>query len=204
MAVEFRSPKPHALMWTGVETTGVPTRERPNDFSTVYPLEVCVIFTDFDLEPFGGYAAVITPTAESVAALRENPDVLEMHRTSGLIAALKGESVTIEQAERDIIDVIKKRTTYEHGEFMIAGSGVAAFDYPLIKHWMPSVARYMAYYPFDIGVMRRTARILSGGRQLVDMNAASYGDAKLHRAQADTEAHISEAKQWQEFFRRVS
>lgn len=197
--VEFRPPRAQALMWVDIETPGLP---EGNDFSVIPPLEICVILTDFDLQPFAGYEAVFKPTPEHVAALRKNPDAAQMHRESGLLAALKGDdTVSVQQAEGDIIGMVKRAAAFDKGEYMIAGSGVASFDYPLLKHWMPNLCHYLAYFPFDIGVMRRTARVLSHNRTFVNPNAASYGDAKLHRARADVEAHIAEARQWMDWFR---
>lgn len=205
--VSFRPPTAHALAWIDIETPGVPPDEAPMDFKSIPPIEVCVILTDFDLDPFAGYEALITPTPDHIAALRDprNSSALEMHTESGLLEALKAarsaeETVSIEQAESDIIQMMKSKTTFGKGEFMIAGSGVAAFDYPLVKTFMPALASWFAYYPFDIGVLRRTSRILSGGRQLVEPHLSSYGDKKVHRARKDVEAHIEEARSWQAFF----
>ncbi len=206
--VSFRPPTAHALMWVDIETPGVPSDRDPMNFLAIPPIEVCVILTDFDLDPFAGYEALITPTPEHISALRdpENATALEMHTESGLLNAWReakrvNETVTIEQAELDIIQMMKSKTTFNKGEFMIAGSGVAAFDYPLIKTFMPTLASWLAYFPLDIGIQRRSARILSGGRQFVEPNIASYGEKKAHRARADVEAHIEEARAWQEFYR---
>jgi oligoribonuclease (3'-5' exoribonuclease) len=201
MTVQFQAPKPHALFWIDIEATAL---SKKNDFSDVHPLELAVIVTDFDLEPMAGYEAVITPTAETVASLRRNPQALEMHRANGLVAALKGTTETVEEVEQNLIQMLKTKTALQPGEFMIAGSGVARYDYGLLDKWMPALTSWFAYYPFDIGVMRRTAKILSGGRQIVEPNTASYGDEKLHRARADVEAHLAEARQWQDWFRRAS
>ena len=200
MTVSFRPPKPQALLWVDFEGTGVTDT---NDFSGIHILEACVILTDFDLVPFGGYTAVITPTAEAIAALKENPGALDMHRTSGLLAALKGETETLAELEQGVIKMIKRQSTFGEGEFMIAGSGVAMYDFPLIKQWMPALNKYLAYFPFDIGVERRVSTILNGGRSVVPPNTASYGDKKLHRSEADVRAHLKEAEQYKDFFRSL-
>lgn len=209
--VSFRPPKAQCLVWVDIETPGLPSDAEPMNWASIPPLEICVIVTDFDLEPFAGFESLITPTPATVAALRAkgNGPALEMHTNSGLLADLKaavaaGETLTVEEFEMKIIDLFQKRTTFDKGEFMLAGSGVGTFDYSIIKTFMPRLASWLAYYPFDIGVLRRTARILSGGRQLVEPNTSSYGDLKLHRARADVEAHIAEARQWREFFRTVA
>lgn len=198
MTVAFRPPQPHALLWIDIEATSLPEK---NNFDKVLPLEVAVIITDFDLDPYGGYEALITPTPAHIEALKDPNSAVEMHRKNGLLAAIKaGPTESMSDVEAAIIGVIKNKTTFGKGEFMIAGSGVARYDYGLLDRWMPNLTEYFAYYPFDIGVARRTNKILSGGRQLVPPHTASYGDDKLHRALADVQAHIEEARSWRKFF----
>ncbi len=210
MTVAFTSPKPQALAWIDIETPGLPNTAAPWDYSGCMPLEIAMILTDFDLTEFGGYTALITPTPESVAALRNpgNAMALEMHQQSGLIQALSaavkaGETESLLQAEENLIKTLTTRSTFEKGEFMLAGSGVGAFDYMVLKRFMPRLCQWFAYYPFDIGVVRRVGKVLSGGRDLVNPSLHSYGDLKEHRALADIKAHLDEAREWQKVFMKV-
>lgn len=191
-----------SLFWCDFETTGLPTG---NDFSDVHVLEVAVIVTDFDMEAFAGYREVIKLTKGGADALRANEVVLKMHKVNGLLKEAATATVTLEEAEAGIIEMLTENTTFQQGEFMIAGSGVAAFDHPLIKAKMPKLAKWLAYYPFDIGVMRRTSKILSGGKDVVNPTKASYQDGvKVHRAWDDTQAHIEEATKYRDWFRSVT
>lgn len=188
---------PSALFWMDAETTSLPVG---NDFSKVHILEFAFIVTDFDLKPYFGYESQLGITPEAKTALGENPVVLQMHLDSGLLKACKESTDTIESVEQDIINMLKTKSTQEKGEYMIAGSGVAAFDLQLIKDKMPELASWFAYFPFDIGVVRRAGRVLSHNRDLIPPQTASFGKDKAHRALADTKAHLEEAKQWQTFF----
>lgn len=190
-----------ALAWVDIETTGLPNG---NDFSDVHILEVAVLVTDFDLQPLGGYHEAVKLTRAGADALRGNPEVLGMHRKNGLIVDSKNSEFTLADVEKEIIKLLKETTSFDKGEFMIAGSGVAAFDFPLIKDKMPEFASWLAYYPFDIGIMRRTARILSGGKDIVNPTVKSFGAEKLHRAWEDVKAHVDEAKEYQAWFRSVT
>lgn len=181
------------LFWTDIETTGLPTAAAPNDYSTVYPLEIAVILTDLDLNPLAGYQTVLRPTPEVVAKLRENPEVVEMHKTSGLLKDLKGETSTLAEAQADIIALLKDRTTFDKGEFAIAGSGVATFDLPLIRQHFPEVASWLAYFPFDVGIFRRLTKIYGHGQDVYNPHLASFGASKMHRALEDVKAHLEEA-----------
>lgn len=195
-----------ALFWTDFETTGLPNG---NDFSGVHILEVAVVITNFDLQPITGYKEVIAMTKTAAEAIQANDYVKKMHTDNGLIAASvaaarSGEGRTTADVEGELLDLIRENTTFDKGEFMIAGSGVAAYDHPLIKAKMPRLAKFLAYYPFDIGVQRRTALILSGNRELVNPTPRSYQDGqKEHRAWDDVMAHIEEAKRWMEFYRSL-
>lgn len=118
-----------------------------------------------------------------------------MHRKSGLIADLKGDDVvTLAQAEADIINLFKTKSTFDKREFMIAGSGVATFDFPLIKTHMPELASWFAYFPADIGIFRRLSKAYGHGRDFYNPVIASFGESKEHRAWGDVLAHVEEAK----------
>lgn len=193
---------PRFLIWTDIETTGLPVG---NDFSGVEVLEVAIIVTDFDLTPKVGYEEIVTMTPLIAERIRANPFVKEMHGKSGLLvdavaAAREGKNVTLADIENEILDILGEMGDAD--SFMIAGSGVAAFDYPLIKAKMPTLAQWLAYYPIDIGIMRRSGKILAG-REFVSHTAQSYGEAKVHRAMADVRAHLEEAGKYRQVFREA-
>jgi oligoribonuclease (3'-5' exoribonuclease) len=193
-------PAPRFLFWTDFESTGLPVR---NDFTGVHILEVAVIVTDLNLNPVGGLTEVIDMTAEAATAIKANPYVKDMHTRSGLLKesienARAGRGMTEAKAEQAIIDLLAEHSAPD--DFIIAGSGVAAFDHPLIKERMRDLATWLVYYPFDIGVMRRTARILTG-KEIVTRTDSSYGDTKAHRALADVKGHLEEAKKYQDVLR---
>lgn len=189
-----------ALFWTDFETTGLPTG---NDFSNTQILEVAVIVTNFDLEPLVGYKEVVKLTKEGADRLRGEEFVLNMHKKSGLLQeSAKVATATEAQVEAEIIKMLKEQTSFEPGEFMIAGSGVALFDFPLIKDRMPQLSKWLAYYPFDIGVQRRVAQILGKGRNFINPVNKSFQDGvKTHRAWDDVTAHLEEGKRWMQFYR---
>jgi oligoribonuclease (3'-5' exoribonuclease) len=184
---------PQALFWIDVEAPGLPKKDAPNDYSKLPPLEVGVIITDMDLQRISGYEEVIKLNATHVASLKDpdNVGAVEMHKKNGLIKASRDAPVqnTVAFVEKELITLIKETTTYNKGEFMIAGSGVAAYDRPLLN-------------PFDIGVERRVSKILAG-QAVVNYSPKSYGEEKLHRAYADVEAHLDEALQYREWFRKA-
>lgn len=198
---------PQCLFWTDIEATGLPFEDpirQVIDFSGLHVLEIAVILTDFDLNPIAGHKEVIKLTKEGADALRADEYVRKMHTVNGLIKASAASTTTLAEAETSIIQTLKETTTFEKGEFLIAGSGVAAYDHPLIKVKMPELSSYLAYYPFDIGIERRMSKILSGGATIVNPTKASYQDGvKVHRAMDDVNAHLEEAGKYKEWFRSV-
>lgn len=187
------------LLWVDLETPGLPGPK--NDYSVVPIMEVAFLLTDFDLEPYEGYHESIKMTRHTADILKGNDYVREMHTKNGLIKDCIASNVTIEDAEREVIRMIQERTTFEKGEIMLAGSGNAAFDRPVINQWMPELASWLTYYPFDIGVDRRVTNILAKGDVInIPSSSVGYGDAKVHRAWNDVQAHLEEAKRKKVWF----
>lgn len=188
---------PRYLAWIDLETDGLPDG---NDYTDVHILEAALIVTDFSLNKMVGYSEVVKMTKSAADRIRASEYVRNMHKVSGLLTASVNAQHTVAQVEREMVDVLAG--VGQEGEFMIAGSGVASFDFPLIKTHMPVVAAYFAYYPFDIGIVRRGNKILAG-RDLVGPSPASYGEAKEHRALGDVQAHLAEAVLYQTFLRSL-
>jgi oligoribonuclease (3'-5' exoribonuclease) len=200
---------PQLLVWTDIETTGLPDEDSDReviDFSDLHVLEIAVIVTDFDLQPISGYEEVIKLTSAGADAIRANDYVKKMHTVNGLLKASISAPVenTLAMAEAEIVKLFQETTSFSPGEFMIAGSGVAAFDHPLIKAKMPEMSKWLAYYPFDIGIERRMSKIFTGGHEIIRPVKASYEDGvKVHRAMDDVKAHLDEAQRYREWFRKV-
>lgn len=189
---------PSALFWIDVETTGLPDG---NDFSGVEIIEVGVIVTDFNLKPYFGYQGVVQMNDKIKKALSNNPDVVQMHLESGLLKDSKESTDSLEVIESEILNLLKTKSTQEKGEYLIAGSGVAAFDFPLLKEKLPELASWFSYAPFDIGIQRRVAYYLSNRRDVVSPTQESFKEGvKKHRAMDDVKAHLLEANEWRKFY----
>jgi len=189
---------PSALLWCDIETPGLP---EGNDFSTSPILEIAGVITDFDLTKFTGVHEAVKLTKEHVEILKKNPEVVKMHKSSGLLEECKNSTKTLKDLEESMLDLVKQGT-FEKGEYILAGSGVASFDYPLIKHYMPELASWLTYYTLDIGILRRSVYYLSHRRNFVDDTKNSYKDGyKKHRAMDDVLAHIEEAEKYRDWLR---
>lgn len=192
--------KPKAFLWVDVETPGLP---EGNDFSKIPLMEIGAILTNLDLTPITGYYDSVKLTKAHALALRDNPEVLEMHKTSGLIAECAESDRTAEELEREVIEILEE-AGLEKGEVILAGSGVTAFDHPLIKEQMPELASWLTYYSLDVGIIRRALFHLGDGRKYVDLVSESFKSGhKKHRAYDDIKAHLKEAESYKEWLHNI-
>lgn len=195
---------PIALLWCDLETDRLIPKMKDQilDLRPLNVMEVGFIITDFDLRPITGYREAVKMTPEIAQGLRDNPDVLAMHRESGLVQACIDPTLTLADIEAEVLSMIKEQTAISPGELQIAGSGVARFDQTILEAKMPSVSAYLHYAPYDIGVLRRTSKTMA--RQDVVNIPRSYKEGvKQHRAYEDTEAHLEEGQRFQQFFQRA-
>jgi len=197
-----------SLAWCDLESTNIPEADHEAesiDFSDVHILEVAVLISNMDLEPVVGYHEVVRMTPEAAAALRRNEFVKEMHTKNDLIRdCIKSESAkTLAEIDSDLDRMFQEQTSFEHGEFLIAGSGVARFDHPLIEIRMPKFSKWLHYAELDISSFRRASTIYNHGETVTNPVPESMRDGvKTHRAWDDVQAHLKEAQRQAEFVRK--
>jgi oligoribonuclease len=185
---------PQALLWMNLQTTGVSPKD---DFI----LEAAAIVTDFDLEPITGQSEVVKLTKPAVDRIRTNDYVLKMHVADGLLKESKEATLSLAEVEKEFVTMLKTATTFEPGEFMIAGAGVAHFTAPMLRSQMPELYKWVAFYPFDTGILRRTTKILTG-RDIINPVKPQYVDGvKVERALPAVRSQITEAKAYRSEFR---
>jgi len=187
------------LLWCDLETSSLPKK---NDYSGVHILEVGVILTDMSLNKLGGYSEVIKMTDEAADSLRKTPGVLEMHKSSGLLKDCVNATMTVPDVESEILALLDDNNV-EVQAVALAGSGVTAFDHPVIKEHMPLLAEALTYFSYDIGSFRRMFKLVSGGTPIVNPSNHSYGPTKKHRAMEDIKAHLEEAEEYMEAVKKL-
>lgn len=118
---------------------------------------------------------------------------------NGLLTALAKTSSPNPLVETIMLDLLDDVLA---GEYMrgpvtihLAGSGVAAFDRPMINHNWPELAERLHYAPIDVGVLKRSWQMWAG--QPISTDDAN----KTHRAMADVEGHLREARLFRDEFR---
>lgn len=174
--------KDRALLWLDFETTGL-------DLEHDEILEVAAITTDSDLNELGRYSAVFGVSNPGLIRLMRNETVRAMHTTNGLLEAvlatrdLRGESASA-PIIRLIADALDQ--TGSKKPTVLAGSGVSHFDRPLIKARFPDVERFLEYWTFDVGILRRAVGTWS--------STPVPRSETEHRALSDVESAIAEAR----------
>ncbi len=196
----------HNLIWFDAETTALPTEhDEVVDFSGVHILEVALIVTDraLNIEAVGGYTEVVKMTQAAADSLRGNDYVREMHTKNGLIKDSINAKLNLDDIDLEIDELLRTGTTFDKGEFALAGSGVSHFDRYLIAAKMPRLNSWLTYYSYDFGTYRRISRDLAGRDVINPVHGKSYGDEKLHRAMQDVEAHLREAQAYRDWVRSL-
>lgn len=168
--------EPNYVVWLDLETTGLDEGDQI--------LEVACVVTDMALNEKARLNKIVHPSG-STWLQGMSQYVLEMHVGNGLLAKCRDATEAIDNVDRQIATWLKKTFPKEES-FAIGGSGVAHFDRRFIKAWMPYLDECLTYWSLDVGVLRRFLTRLGG-----------YEFERLpiqHRAMADVEQSISEAK----------
>lgn len=172
------------LLILDLETTG----DKPDDVI----VEVGAILVTPDLQVKCEYTKVVPMPAHGWALLERIPVVREMHEASGLVDHLRRgvNLASLTEIEQEILSWYDPQAL-----IVVAGSGVANYDVPMVRIHMPELAARMPYYCDDIGHPRRLYRMWAG-RHLIKANKD-----KTHRALDDCRCHLDEMRAWRDLIR---
>ena len=164
-------------VWLDLETTG------SNEIEDVI-LELGVVITDAELTELDRASWVLNDDG----CLQAAPDVVkEMHAINGLAYEL-ADGMTAAEVETEFVALLKR-----HGkkhDFVLAGSGVSHFDRRFLQAEMPKALKWFRYYSIDVGILRRTLRMI--GRE--DLSLPFDQEDKKHRALDDALLHLEELR----------
>lgn len=121
-----------------------------------------------------------------------DPFVVDMHTKNGLLADCAKSAVHAQDADAQLVAWIKKYTSGDH--IPLAGSGVSHFDRKYIQKDLPRFDKYLSYWAYDVGVLRRSLKLFG-----VDISSMDTTDDKSHRALQDIRAHIEEFRRIKRF-----
>ncbi|MEJ7651256.1 MAG: oligoribonuclease [Nakamurella sp.] len=165
------------LVWIDCEMTGL-------DLRADALIEIAALVTDEDLNVLGeGVDLVIHASEEQLANMP--PIVVEMHAKSGLTDAVRASTVTIEQAQQQVLDYIKEFVPQPKSA-LLAGNSIAT-DRGFLTRDMPELDEYLHYRMVDVSTIKELCR-----RWFPAVYASQPPKGMAHRALADIIESIRE------------
>jgi oligoribonuclease len=172
------------LVWIDCEMTGL-------DLGRDALIEIAVLVTDGDLNVLGEGVDVVIHADEG--ALAGMPDVVrEMHAHSGLTEAVRASTVTVAEAERLVLDYVRKYVP-EPRTAPLAGNSIAT-DRGFLSRDMPELDAHLHYRMVDVSSVKELCR-----RWFPRVFYAKPEKGLAHRALADIEESIREL----DYYRRT-
>jgi oligoribonuclease len=178
------------LAWIDIETTGL-------DVFKDNLLEVALLITTQDDEVLVEDNWVLRfnrlPTAEF------HPVVEEMHTKNGLWEDCSHSTLDLSNFLSQFEGQLRRTQAHHNsGKFVMAGSGVARFDFKWFEMNHPKIiSELFAYYTLDVGVIRRGLE-LAGVIEIRDDEQPV--DNLEHRALQDINDHFNEWLEYKNWF----
>ena len=165
------------LVWIDCEMTGL-------DLGKEALIEIAALVTDAELNVLGdGVDIVIHADEEKLVGMPEI--VREMHAHSGLTEEVRRSTVTLEEAERRVLDYIREHVP-EPGTAPLAGNSIAT-DRGFISRDMPDLDAHLHYRMVDVSSVKELVR-----RWYPRIYYAKPEKGLAHRALADIKESIGE------------
>jgi oligoribonuclease len=118
-------------------------------------VEVAVVITDSDLNQLDeGLDIVISATPEQLVGM--DAVVHEMHTASGLLDAIRHSSVSVEQAEEQVLEHVK-RYVPDRRKAPLCGNTIGT-DRMFIARYMPRLDDHLHYRMIDVSSIKELAR----------------------------------------------
>jgi oligoribonuclease len=173
------------LVWIDCEMTGL-------DLGKDALIEIAALVTDANLNVLGDGVDVVIHAADP--ALDGMPDVVrDMHAKSGLTEEVRRSTVTMADAERQVLDYVR---TYvpDPRTAPLAGNSIAT-DRGFITRDMPTLDAHLHYRMVDVSSVKELCR-----RWFPRIYYAQPEKGLAHRALADIQESIREL----EYYRRTA
>ncbi|GAL07882.1 3'-to-5' oligoribonuclease [Photobacterium aphoticum] len=187
------------FVWLDLETGGLMGKQENGQMGEAYYpiLEVAVILTDRNLDRIGEPLRMAIFQEEDEIA-KCDPWAQKTHEESGLLKDVRESGVTLADAEKQILKLLKKHgiKKFEHKATSIgilAGSSVH-FDRAFIRCQMAELDKFLHYRLFDVSPFDIASRAWNP-------ELSAQHDKRLkHEALADIEDSINEARIYRDLF----
>lgn len=165
------------LVWIDCEMTGL-------DLVGDALIEIAALVTDADLNILGDGVDLVIHADD--AALANMPLVVEqMHAKSGLTDAVRASSISVPDAEKQVLDYVKQFVP-QPKTALLAGNSIAT-DRGFIVRDMPTLNDYLHYRMVDVSTIKELCR-----RWYPAIYSAQPDKGMAHRALADIRESITE------------
>jgi len=165
------------LVWVDCEMTGL-------DLTHDALIEVAAIVTDAELVPLDNGVDVIIHVDDDLLQSML-PVVRDMHDSSGLTEAVRASTITLGDAERQIVDYVRGHVP-EAKTAPLCGNSIAT-DRGFLARDMPELDGYLHYRMIDVSSIKELAR-----RWYPKVYFAQPQKGLAHRALADVRESIQE------------
>lgn len=179
------TPEESRLIWIDCEMTGL-------DIFHDELCEVSVVPTDFNFKVLDeGIDLVIRPSDGAVAHM--NDFVRHMHTSSGLVDEWNKDGLTLEDAQRQVIEYVS-RFLPARGKAHLAGNSVGS-DKKFLDRFMPDLMAKLHYRVIDVSTLKELSR-----RWYPAVYANKPAKHGGHRALADIIESIDELRYYRDMF----
>ncbi|MGW0044220.1 oligoribonuclease [Rhodococcus sp. NPDC003348] len=173
------------LVWIDCEMTGL-------RLGTDKLIEVAALVTDSELNILGEGVDIVIHADD--AALADMPEVVqEMHAKSGLTDEVRASTVTLEEAEQQVLAYIREHIP-NPGTAPLCGNSIAT-DRGFIARDMPQLDEYLHYRMIDVSSIKELCR-----RWYPRIYFGQPEKGLAHRALADIKESIRELQ----YYRRTA
>lgn len=177
------NPKHDRIVWIDCEMTGLDGGTEPGADLLV---EIAALVTDSELNVLGeGVDIVIGAPDEALDSM--NDVVQEMHRSSGLTEEIRASKVTVEEAEKAVLDYVREHVS-QPGTAPLAGNSIAT-DRKFISRDMPALDEFLHYRMIDVSSIKELSR-----RWYPRIYFGQPDKGMAHRALADIIESIKELR----------
>ena len=172
------------LVWIDCEMTGL-------DLARDALIEVAVLVTDAELNTLDAGLDLVIHVADDVLDTMV-PFVRDMHASSGLTDAVRASTVTLGEAERQVLEYVKQHVP-EARVAPLCGNSIAT-DRGFLNRDMPSLDEHLHYRMIDVSSVKELAK-----RWYPRVYQSQPDKGLAHRALAD----ITESIQELQYYRRT-
>jgi oligoribonuclease len=170
-------------MWMDLEMTGL-------DPSKDVIVEIATLVTDDDLNIVAEGPDLVVHQPESALAVME-PFVVDMHTKSGLLAAIRSSTTTLEEAGARTLAFIKEHAP-EPATVPLCGNSIGT-DRRFLAVYLPEIEHWLHYRSVDVSSVKELVR-----RWYPSIRAERPKKLGAHRALDDIRESVAELRFYRE------